>query len=126
LDEINHRGVYVVDIPKVMPREERSRALVEKIDKHTRRRGKGALLNDGVGPSNILPKGCGKGSMKRKGAQIFSGAPRAISPHMRKSFVNTQYSPSSDMGLNEWEIILGELTHMGYIVKKEPDSDGNE
>jgi hypothetical protein len=30
------------------------------------------------------------------------------------------------MDLSEWEIILGELTRMGYIVKKEPDSDGNE
>jgi hypothetical protein len=30
------------------------------------------------------------------------------------------------MGLSKWEIILDELTRMGYIVKKEPDSDGNE
>jgi hypothetical protein len=30
------------------------------------------------------------------------------------------------MGLSEWEIILEELTRMGYIVIKESDSDGNE
>jgi hypothetical protein len=30
------------------------------------------------------------------------------------------------MDLSEWEIILGELTRMAYIVKKESDSDGNE
>jgi hypothetical protein len=30
------------------------------------------------------------------------------------------------MGLSEWEIILEELTRMGYIVNKESDSDGNE
>jgi hypothetical protein len=27
---------------------------------------------------------------------------------------------------NEWEIILEELTRMGYIVKKESESDGGE
>jgi hypothetical protein len=30
------------------------------------------------------------------------------------------------MSLNEWEIILEELTRMGYIVKEEPASDDNE
>jgi hypothetical protein len=64
--------------------------------------------------------------VKKKAAQILSTAPRAISPHMRRSFVDRQYSPLIDMDLTEWEIILDELTRMGYIVKKEPDSDGNE
>jgi hypothetical protein len=45
---------------------------------------------------------------------------------MQRSFVDRQYSPLTDMDLSEWEIILDELTHMGYIVKKEPDNDGNE
>jgi hypothetical protein len=31
------------------------------------------------------------------------------------------YSPSTGMGRSEWEIILEELTRMGYIVKKEPN-----
>jgi hypothetical protein len=30
------------------------------------------------------------------------------------------------MGLSEWEIILEELTCMGYIIKEEPASDDNE
>jgi hypothetical protein len=30
------------------------------------------------------------------------------------------------MGLGEWEVILDELICMGYIVKKELDSDHNE
>jgi hypothetical protein len=64
--------------------------------------------------------------VKKKAAQILSTAPRAISPRMRRSFVDRQYSPLIDMDLTEWEIILDELTRMGYIVKKEPDSDGNE
>jgi hypothetical protein len=40
------------------------------------------------------------------------------------SFVDKQYSPSTGMDQSEWEIILKELTRMGYIVKKEPNSDG--
>jgi hypothetical protein len=30
------------------------------------------------------------------------------------------------MGLNEWEVILDELIHMGYIVKVEPAGDDDE
>jgi hypothetical protein len=30
------------------------------------------------------------------------------------------------MNQSEWEIISEELTRMGYIVKREPDSDGGE
>jgi hypothetical protein len=58
--------------------------------------------------------------------RILSTAPRAISPHMRRSFVDRQYSPLTGMDLSEWKIILDELTCMGYIVKKEPDSDSND
>jgi hypothetical protein len=42
------------------------------------------------------------------------------------SFVDRQYSPSTGIDQSEWEIILMELTRMGYIVKKEPESDGGE
>jgi hypothetical protein len=45
---------------------------------------------------------------------------------MRKSFVDRQCSPSTSMGLSEWEVILDELIRMRYIVKKECDSDHNE
>jgi hypothetical protein len=64
--------------------------------------------------------------MRNKVARILSAAPGAISPRMQKSFVDRQYSPSTDMDRSEWEIILEELTCMGYIIKKESDSDGGE
>jgi hypothetical protein len=73
-----------------------------------------------------MSKGHGKGSVKKKASQILSAAAGAISPRMRRSFVDRQYSPSTGMDQSEWEIILEELTHMGYIVKKEPESDGGE
>jgi hypothetical protein len=57
---------------------------------------------------------------------ILSATPGAISPRMRRSFVDRRYSPSTGMGLSEWEVILDELIHMGYIVKKESNSDHNE
>jgi hypothetical protein len=71
-------------------RQKKSWASVEKTNKHARCRSKGALLNVSPGPSNILPKGRGKGSAKEKATQILSGAPGAISPHMRRSFVDRQ------------------------------------
>jgi hypothetical protein len=72
-----------------------------------------------------MSKGHGKGSVKKKASQILSTAPGAISPRMRRSFVDRQYSPSTGMDQMEWEIILDHLIRMGYIVKKEHDSDGN-
>jgi hypothetical protein len=109
LDEINHGGVSAINIPEVMLREKKSWTSVEKTNKPARCRGKGALLNDAPGPSNILPKGRGKSSMKRKAAQILFGAPGAISPRMRRLFADRQYSPSISMGLSECEIILESL-----------------
>jgi hypothetical protein len=41
---------------------------------------------------------------------------------MQRSFIDWQYSLSTGMDHSEWKIILEELTHMGYIVKKEPDN----
>jgi hypothetical protein len=38
---------------------------------------------------------------------------------MKRSFIDRQYSPSTGMDRSEWEIILDELTRMGYIVKQE-------
>jgi hypothetical protein len=88
--------------------------------------GKGAPMNDDPGPSTMLSRGHGRCSTRNKDTQILSAAPGAISPHMRRSFVDRQYSPSTGMDLSEWKIILDELIRMGYIVKKEPDSDGGE
>jgi hypothetical protein len=44
--------------------------------------------------------------------------PEAILPRMRRCFVDRRYSPSTGMGLSEWELIFDELIRMGYIVKK--------
>jgi hypothetical protein len=100
------------------------------IGERTSRTDNDALLDDAPRPSNAQPRGrgrgCGKYSVKSKATQILFSALRAISPRMWRSFVDRQYSPSTGMDLSEWEIILDELTRMGYILKKEPDSDGNE
>jgi hypothetical protein len=64
--------------------------------------------------------------VKNKASQILYAAPRAISPRMRKSFVDRQYLPLTGTDGSELEIILDELTRTGYIIKKESDSDGNE
>jgi hypothetical protein len=82
LDEINRGGASAVNIPEVVLREKKPWMSVEKTNKHARRRGMGGLLNDASGPSNVLLKGRGKGSTKRKAEQILSGAPRVISSHM--------------------------------------------
>jgi hypothetical protein len=84
------------------------------------------LWSDAPGPSNIKSKGHISGSVKRKVVRILSAAPETISLRMQRSFVDRRYSPSTGMGLSEWEIILDELIRMEHIVKKEPDSDCNE
>jgi hypothetical protein len=124
LDEIPREGASAVHSSDVVLHDRRLLALAKKIERY-RRQGEGSLLSDAPGPSNIRLKGCGKSSTKKKTTQILSVTPEAISPHMRWSFVNRRYSPLTGMGLSEWEVILDELIHMGYIVKKEPDSDGN-
>jgi hypothetical protein len=52
--------------------------------------------------------------------------PEAILPHMRRSFADRQYSPSTGMDQSEWEIILEDLTHMGYIVTEQPVSETDD
>jgi hypothetical protein len=126
LDEISRRGASAGNAPRGMLREEKSLPLVKKTDEHASRRSKRALLDHAPRPPRTLPR-CHRGnSVKNKATRILSAAPGAISPRMRRSFVDRQYSPSTSMDLSEWEIILEELIHMGYIIKKEPDSDGNE
>jgi hypothetical protein len=66
LEEVNRRGASTINISEVMPHEEKSWASIEKIDKHVRHKGKGALLNNATGPPNVLPKGRRKGSAKKK------------------------------------------------------------
>jgi hypothetical protein len=63
--------------------------------------------------------------VRRESLWILS-TPGAMSPCIPRSFVDRCYSPSTGMGLSAWEIILDELIHVGYIVKKETDSDHND
>jgi hypothetical protein len=61
-------------------------------------------------------RGCSGGSTKNKVLRLLADAARAISPGMRCCFVGRQYSPSTSMDCTEWEIRLGELIHMGFLV----------
>jgi hypothetical protein len=45
---------------------------------------------------------------------------------MKHSFVDRQYSPSTGMDQSEWELILEELIRMGFLVKQEPVSEGED
>jgi hypothetical protein len=126
MDEISHGATSVGNVPWNAHHERRSLPPVKKTGECASRTDKGALLNDTAGPSYAQLRGRRRYFTKNKAAQILSAAPRAISPRMWRSFVDRQYSPSIGMDLSEWEIILDELTHMGYIVKKEHNSDGNE
>jgi hypothetical protein len=45
---------------------------------------------------------------------------------MRRLFIDKQYLPSTHMDQSEWEIILGELIRMGFLVKQEPVNEGDD
>jgi hypothetical protein len=47
-------------------------------------------------------------------------------PHIRNSFLEKRYSPSTGMDRSEWEIILEQLLVMGLDVKLEVVSDHND
>jgi hypothetical protein len=104
----------------------RPAAAIGNTDKRSRREGNRVALLDVAGTSDFRSKRHEGGSTRREAAWILSATPEAISLHMQRPFVDRRCSPSTDMGLSEWEIILDELIRMGYIVKKEPDSDHNE
>jgi hypothetical protein len=126
LDEINREATFVGDLPGGALHERSSSLSVVRVNERASPVNKRALM--GVAPklSSAPPRGRGRCSMRNKATQILSTAPRAISPCMQRSFVDTQYPPLTGMDRSEWEIILEELTRMGYIVKKEPDSDAGE
>jgi hypothetical protein len=56
-----------------------------------------ASLVDALGPSSAPPRGYSGGSVRSKATQILSDAPGAVSSHMRRSFVDRQYSPPTGM-----------------------------
>jgi hypothetical protein len=80
---------------------------------------KKALLDQASRPSFTPSEGYTGGFARSKVAWILSDTPGDILPHMKRSFVDRQYSPSTDMDMSEWEIILKQLITMGYIVREE-------
>jgi hypothetical protein len=64
--------------------------------------------------------------VKHKATRILADASRAVSPQMRRPFSDRQYSPSTGMGQSEWEIILGDLIRVRFLVKQEPVSEGDD
>jgi hypothetical protein len=65
--------------------------------------------------SSVPSRGCGGGSAKNKALRILDNASEVISPRMRRSFIDRQYSPSTGMDWSEWEIILEDLIHMDSL-----------
>jgi hypothetical protein len=126
LYEINCEGASMVSLPGGALRHQSSLPSVVRINKKVKPATKRALVDDALGSSSAPPRGRGRGSTRNKAAWILSATPGAISPRMRRSFVDWQYSPSTSMDRSEWEIIFEELTCIGYIVKKELESDGGE
>jgi hypothetical protein len=126
LDEIGHEDASVVHTHDVSVHGRKSIASAKKVGRCSRCKGNKVLLKDAPMPSNIKSKDRRSFSTKREAGLILSAAPGTISLHMRRSFVDRRYSPSIGMCLSEWEVILDELTHMGYIVKEEPTSDNDE
>jgi hypothetical protein len=106
LDNPSHEDTSVVHARNASIHGKRSAAPIQNTNKLSRREGNRDSLMDL--------------------ARILSAAPGAISPCMQRSFEDARYSPSTSMGLSEWEIILDELIHIGYVVQNEPDSDHNE
>jgi hypothetical protein len=101
LDEIRHEDTSVVHTCDVSVRGRKLIALAEKAGRRSRRKGNKALLKDTPWTSNIKSKSHGSGSVKWEAALILSAASRIISLHMRRSFVDRRYSPSTGMGLSE-------------------------
>jgi hypothetical protein len=126
LDEINQEATFVGDLLGGTLHERSSSLSVARVNECVSPANKRALMDDAPKPSSAPPRGRGRGSVRNKAAQILSAAPGAISPRMWRSFVDTQYSSLTGMDQSEWKIILEQLTHMGYIVKREPESDSGE
>jgi hypothetical protein len=116
-DEISCGGAFAGGLLGGVLREWSSLSLISRVSECAVSMNGRALVGDAPGSSSTPPKGRGKGSVKNRASQILSAAPGSISPHMRRSFVDRQYSPSTGMDRSEWKIILEELTRMGHRVR---------
>jgi hypothetical protein len=120
LDEINSGDASIENVPGNVIHGQRLMPSVVRTNENVRHVVKRIVVNDAPRRSNAPPGGRGRGSAKKKATLILFTAPKDISPRMQRSFINRQYSPSTGMDQSEWEIILDDLTRMGYIVKEEP------
>jgi hypothetical protein len=128
LDEINHRATFMGGLLGGMLYEGSSSSSVVRVNERASPANKRTLMDDAPRPSSAPQRGhgCGWCSTRKKATQILASTLGAISPHMQSSFVDRQCSPSTGMDRSEWEIILEERTHTGYIIKRELDSDSGE
>jgi hypothetical protein len=72
----------------------------------------GGSVGGALGLLSIVPKGYGGCSVKNKVVRILADVSVAISPRMRRSFIDRQYSPLIGMDQSGLKIILEELTSM--------------
>jgi hypothetical protein len=87
LYKIRREDTSVVHTRDVLVHGRKLIASVEKAGRRSRCKGNKALLKDVPGLSNIRSKGHESGFAKREAALILFAAPGAISPCMRRSFV---------------------------------------
>jgi hypothetical protein len=99
LDEINHGVIFMGNFRETHFTNETPRRRLRGVNKCASPTNKRVLMDDAPGPSSVLPRGCGcgRGSASKKATQILVTTPRAILPHMWRSFVDRQYSPSTGM-----------------------------
>jgi hypothetical protein len=126
LDKAGREGASAQSRRESLPPRPSSERLSRRVNEGTVLVTRRALVDDALGPLSAPLRGYGGGSARSKAARILSDTPKAILPHMQRSFMDRQYSPSIGMDRSEWEIILEELTRMVYIVKKEPLSEGDD
>jgi hypothetical protein len=110
LDEAGHEGTFAAapqshrEDPASHPRPSFSgsrKRVREGADKALTEQAENAPLDEVSGPSSAPPRGYGGGSVRSKAAWILLDTPRAISPCMRRLFVDRQYSPSIGMDQSE-------------------------
>jgi hypothetical protein len=112
LDNPSRKDTSVVCARNATIHGERSAASIKNANKRSMHGGNRDSLPDIAGTSDLRSKGHEGESVRWEATRILSAAPGAISPRMRMSFVDRCYSPSTGMGLSEWEIILDELICM--------------
>jgi hypothetical protein len=101
LDEINRAGASIRSLPGGVLHDRRSMSSVIGTNNNVKPEARGALQDDVPGPSTAPPRGYGGDSARNKAVQILSTALGAVSPCMRRSFVDSQYSPLTGMDQSE-------------------------